>query len=201
MSKSTPINQLPRNEEQDPETQEMVHQVLNEIQDQENQEPFGIPPQPQGPLPPQGPQGPMMPQPIQSVQGPPTNNFPQPGMPQGQPQGQEPFNSHPYDGPRVMHGPPQIPPEMFEMPPQSWTDMLLAEGKEPMLIAGLFIMLNMGQVDALIGKYVPFENPLILLGVKALVAGALFFIIKKLVIGHPHPPPFAMLPPPPPREE
>jgi hypothetical protein len=96
------------------------------------------------------------------LRGPPPPNFG--GSAGGYPQ----MAPHPYGG--------------FGMPEdENWTDLIMNESKEPLIVAVVFTLLNFNIVQGLLEQYVPYmDNAYLQIFVKALVAGVLFYATKKL---------------------
>jgi hypothetical protein len=60
---------------------------------------------------------------------------------------------------------------------------LMYEAKEPLLVAVLVVILSSGQIDSLIRRFLPMAqtNPLIGLLVRAAVAGAAFYLLRRFI--------------------
>lgn len=60
---------------------------------------------------------------------------------------------------------------------------ILSEAKEPLLVAVLVVILSSGQVGSLISRFLPManSNPLIGLIVRALLAGAAFYLLRRFI--------------------
>ena len=64
------------------------------------------------------------------------------------------------------------------------TDRIVHEFKEPAIIALLFIIVSMPQIDEMIAKFIPSiaGSPYMILGLKAIVLGLMFWLIKNFVL-------------------
>ncbi len=198
MMNSTPINALNRNEEQDPNTREMVENIVNEIDGGAN----GLPPgDPRG-----GGSGMYNPQ-FDDMHGDPRGmaggdegmygDYQGGGMEYGPPQG---YYGGPYAGQGQGQGQgfAQRPPQAY--PPGipssnnfmsgfggnggSFTDKIMQLVKEPLVVAVLFFLLSNSTVASMIESYIPYGYGLTFgLAVRSLVAGVLFFVVKSFVLG------------------
>lgn len=170
MMNSTPLNALNRNEEQDPNTREMVENIVNEIDDGASALPPGDP---------RGSSYQPSPQYEEEYQG---------GMEYGPPdQGRYGGGGRGYDG-RGYDGGYQMPPQQQ---PQdfmksfggSLTDKFAQMAKDPAIVAGIFFLLSNTTVASMIESYVPYSyGPMMGLTVRALIAGVLFLFIKMFVV-------------------
>lgn len=197
---STPINALNRNEEQDPNTREMVENIVNEIDGGAN----GLAPgDPRG-----GMYHPQQQQ-FEGMHGDPRGmdggdemygDFQGGGMEYGPPQGGQGY----YGGPPQNQGFGQGPPQGYYggqgpskgvpeaggfmssfggMGGGSFTDRIVGMLKEPLIVAVLFFVLSNGTVASMIESYIPYGYGLMFgLIVRSLVAGALFFVTKTFVL-------------------
>jgi hypothetical protein len=59
----------------------------------------------------------------------------------------------------------------------------MAHAKEPLMVAVLVMLLGNEQVQSLIGRALPFagKSPMIGLLVRGLIAGALFFLLRRFI--------------------
>lgn len=203
MMNSTPLNALNRNEEQDPNTRQMVENIVNEIDDGAAGLPPGDPrgggfnPQQQfegmhgDPRGMDGGMGGGMGA-YDDFQGgmdygpPPPQQMMGPGGPSG---GGMPHHDGGAQGPRGGGG--GLPAGM--MSPESFGMMTKNKGmmenltnlaKDPLLVAALFFVLSNSTVASTIEGFLPYaySGPLIGLGLRALIAGALFFVLKTFVM-------------------
>ena len=96
-------------------------------------------------------------------------------------------NPHQYGGGgpnRGMGGPPGgMRGEMPGLENASFTQKLMAEAKEPLLVAVLVIMLSSNQVGGLIARFLPIadKNPLVGLMVRAGIAGIAFWLLRRFI--------------------
>lgn len=197
---STPINALNRNEEQDPNTREMVENIVNEIDGGAN----GLPPgDPRG-----GMYNPQQQQ-FEDMHGDPRGmdggdggmygDFQGGGMEYGPPpgQGQGYYGPSPGQGPGqgFSQGPPQSYQQGHRSVPSSdgfmssfggggsFTDRIISMLKEPLVVAALFFALSNSTVASIIEGYLPYGYGLMFgLIVRSLIAGALFFVTKSFVL-------------------
>ncbi len=153
MSKSTPISQLRK--EQD--NSELVQNILNNMENQPAMDP--------------------------NMDQMPSQQMPNQQMPSHQPRGQpeqyddyeEEFEDY-YDGPVV------------KQKPMSTTDQIISEIKGPLLVALLVFLTNFDMVNQLLVKNIPKlaghggELNLIGLGLKAIVAGIIFYVVKRFLL-------------------
>ena len=160
MSKATPINQIqqdmPQQQQQQQQPLDNVEEVLNEMN--------------------------------QAEQGGYYNEQQQMAPPQHQ-QHQPQHHQQQMMMPPMQHPPQMMPPMM--MPPQmkqsqSAVERLMAELKEALVVAIVFIVLNFEPVsNALNGVLVRVSaNPIVLLIVKGVIAGLLFYGARRLVINN-----------------
>ena len=80
------------------------------------------------------------------------------------------------------------PPPGFRMggggPPQTFTQKIMAQAKEPAIVAVLFILLNNSTVQDMLGKYISLEDkPFMSILLRAGIAAALFFVVKMFLGG------------------
>ncbi len=165
MTQSTPINQLPQpNEEQDPHTNMMVQNILDEIQSEDGQ--YQIPhpnqygatqdyhPQPnygQSNMPPPNnipynPQNPGEPRPVQPSLNPMT----------GHPPGTMAGGHYREQQAAVANGDvPQNGIKIPDVPKITLGTKVLAETKQPMIVAGLFLLFNLPIIVNLLSQYIP----------------------------------------------
>lgn len=202
MQNSTPIGALSRNEEQDPNTREMVENIVNEIDDRgmgSMQLPPGDP-RMQGSFDDRGMMEGMHGDP-RMMGGMPQGMPPQPGDQQfGMEYGAPPdpssgwYPAGPVQGghPQQQHhqGPP--PGMMVDNQSGGGYLALLTGGrggltgmaKDPLLVAGLFFILSNPMVARLVESYIPYTSGGGMMGMlaRALLAGALFFVLKMFVV-------------------
>lgn len=86
------------------------------------------------------------------------------------------FPSSQFQPRGMMPFPP--PPGVTE---EDWSEFLLRESKDSIVVIILFVLLNLSFVEGLLLQYVPYmDNNYLTLVAKAVVAGALFYGVKKL---------------------
>lgn len=178
MEKSTPISHLRRDEEGPPQDDAaaMMEHMVNDVEGGGGQPPQerGMPGQPMpgyggggGGYDNEGMMDPRMMDPRMMGGPPPGYGGPHPG----------------YGG--GMHGGPG-PRQQQQMPGlenASFTQKLMTEVKEPLLVSVLVIILSSNQVGGLIGKFLPIadKNPLIGLMVRAGIAGLAFWLLRRFI--------------------
>ena len=86
----------------------------------------------------------------------------------------------------MMQPPPMMPPPMMASSSGSLLDRLMSELKEALVVAIVFIVLNFEPVSSMLGNVLAkvSTNAHVLLVVKGLVAGLLFYGGKRLVINN-----------------
>lgn len=166
MSHSTPINQLPRNDDvDDAETSNLVNNILAEIEQSEHmQQPGSQMPPFSGGYPPQPPMReglempPMQPGYYQNQMGPP---------------------QHQQQSQQVMQ-----PPEPLK---KDWSKLMMEHGKEPFLIFVLVFLIQMKFATKMIGQYIPksfnFDSGSMTwfgVAMKALLVALIVFLVKFL---------------------
>jgi hypothetical protein len=120
---------------------------------------------------------------------------PHPGMVYpGQPGHHGPMYPQAFHGPGPMMMPPQYnqpimmmhpanPPIQAPLENTSFGQKILAEAKEPLLVSVLVMIMSSPQLQSLIARFLPISasNPLIGLAVRALVAGVLFYLLRRFI--------------------
>lgn len=89
------------------------------------------------------------------------------------------IDSLPTDGTVPNHNEIQILDALF-LQNQSKVNRILTESKDVLILALLFILFSLPQIDPLIHKLVPYsaKSPYVLLGVKTVLFSICYFIIK-----------------------
>jgi hypothetical protein len=159
--RSTPLNHL--NRPGGDQVDEMVQDIENENYENDQYDP------PMDQMPQQQQQ---QQQPPQHFQGPPPPGFyggpPPPG-----------YHQPMYPPAAQMRGPQPQP----QLDAQPLSKRILEEAKEPLLVSVLVIIMSSPQLQALISKFLPIANgnPLIGLGLRALVAGVVFYLLRRFL--------------------
>lgn len=162
MSKSTPINQLRRD---DTDNAELVQNILNDFESQDSQ----MPPQ-------------------QQMQQPSQQQMPQQQMPQQMPQQmhQQQQNVQYYDDDTDEEFEDYGEP-IYQDRELSTTDQVIAEAKRPLLVVLLVFLTNFAMVDDMLLKnfaQLGTDGSLNMMGVaaKAVVAGLIYYLVNKFVL-------------------
>jgi hypothetical protein len=174
MDKSTPLSHLRRNEEQQPQDANvMMDNIVNDLEGGYDNGEYDDQQHPQQQMPPQGP---------------PQGRYP---MPMPQLHQQQPTQPHPgvIYPPRMMQQPQQMPQQQnfhggdAGLENVSFTQKLLHDCKEPLLVAVLVVMMSSGQVVSLINRFLPMAqgNPLIGFAVRAIMAGIAFYLLRRFI--------------------
>ena len=91
-----------------------------------------------------------------------------------------------YEQPPMMmpNQPLMMPPPMMQKAPQSTMERLLQELRDALVVAVVFVLVNFDPVskalDGVLSKVS--SNPMVLLVLKGVVAGLVFYAVKKLVL-------------------
>lgn len=153
MDRSTPVSHLHRNAEQDPAAAEMMENIVQDL-DHEGE----------------------MHQPQQRQPSQEEIEFMQHQMMMQQQQQQR------MQQQRMMA---QQQPDQRSAPleNQSFTQKLMSEAKEPLLVSVLVLLMSSNQLQSLIAKFLPVAagNPLIGLALRAVVAGVLFYLLRRFI--------------------
>ena len=162
MDRSTPLNHLQRSADQDPGAAEMMDNIVHDLEEGEHQHQH----QPSQ-------------EEIQYMQ--------HQQMLMQQQQMQEQQQQQRAAGAPEGHYGPMVPPRMQKQPPQlenkSLGQKVMAEAKEPLLVSVIVMLMSSGQLQSLISKFLPIAagNPLIGLGLRAVVAGLLFYLLRRFI--------------------
>ena len=178
MMNSTPLSALNRNEEQDPNTRDMVANIVNEIDDRGGATA----------LPPGDPRGGMYPPQFDDMQGDPNGMYDDYQVEYGPPQNQGYYGG----GPQYPQQPQYPQPRSVSRADEgfvssfsggSMTDCFTKLAKEPLIVAVLFFVLSNSTVASMIESYIPYSYGLTFgLVVRSLIAGVLFLVTKMFVL-------------------
>lgn len=201
MSQSTSIRSLPPpNEEQDPQTKQMVQNILNEIRVEDQKYTGGQPMQQQMQM-----QQPMQQQPMQQNM---MGSYPDQGqmMPMSagpdsyqQPAGHQYMREQYEDRGEMNQGGYEMSRPRMQMrskkrvrfadEPVSLSSKLIAEAKDPMVVATIFVIMNTPIVVNMLSHYLPLMlnretgNPTYVgLLIRAIVVGIIYYLIKKFIL-------------------
>jgi hypothetical protein len=166
-SASTPLNHLRRDEQQDPASQKMMESIVQDLEG--------------GAYSDYGDQEDMM-------------NQQQQGDPRMQvdPR-QEHFQPHPeqFQGdPQMYHGPSpreawmqQMQQRQNQLEKKGFSEVILSEAKEPLLVSILVIILSSSHVQSLLSRFLPMadNSPLTGLLIRAALAGILFYLLRRFI--------------------
>lgn len=163
MDRSTPVSHLQRNAEQDPSAAEMMENIVNDLDHEgEMQQPHREP----------------TPEEIEYMQH---QMMMQQQARQQQMMQQQQRGMVPPDG----HRGPMVPPARAQNPleHQSFTQKIMSEAKEPLLVSVIVMLMSSGQLQSLMNKFLPIaaSNPLIGLALRAVIAGALFYLLRRFI--------------------
>jgi cation transport ATPase len=163
MDRSTPVSHLQRNSEQDPSAAEMMENIVHDL-DHEG-EMHQHPQQQREPTAEE----------IEFMQ--------HQMMQQQQQQQQQQQRMMQHKAPEGHHG-PMVPPRMqTSLEHQSVTQKIMSEAKEPLLVSVIVMLMSSGQLQSLMNKFLPISasNPLIGLAIRAIIAGALFYVLRRFI--------------------
>lgn len=163
MDRSTPINHLQRNgNEQHPD--EIIDNIVDDLEDEYQSDQRALP--------------------QQHFQQPPQQHYQQPSQQGGPFPGHQGPMMHPQMQQQMqqqMHHQPQ--PQQPSLANIPVSQKILGEAKEPLLVSVLVIIMSSPQLQSLIARFLPIaaSNPLIGLGVRALFAGILFWLLRRFI--------------------
>ena len=165
MDRSTPLNHLQRSADQDPAAAEMMDNIVHDLEEGEQQQGQHQPSQEE----------------MQYMQ------HQQMLMQQKQQQQMQMQQQQRAGAPEGHYG-PMVPPRMQPSPQldlenKSFGQKAMAEAKEPLLVSVIVMLMSSGQLQSLITKFLPIAagNPLIGLGLRAVVAGVLFYLLRRFI--------------------
>lgn len=184
MQKSTPLDHLRRDDEPHQQQAQQANDLMDSVVHDLEGGGAGQP------MPGYGGGG-EYPQEMDPRMGPPPQ-----GRPQGGPQGGfQHFGGGPGMDPRMVGGPPPgyggpmhgggPPPGMMGpgLENASFSQKLMAQAKEPLLVSVLVVILSSTQVQQLIARLLPMAaaNPFIGLLIRAVIAGVAFWLLRRFI--------------------